>query len=258
MSSLISYEFKNVSTPTFNYYQQFKFSMIKAVLFDLDNTLVDFLKVKTMAIENAVSAMIDAGLKVPKNRILKTLDRIYREKGIEYQHIFDDLLEELEGKINPKILASGIVAYRRVKIAHIDPYPGVVPALIELKRRGYRIGIISDAPRLQVWTRLCEMRLQHLFDPVICFEDSGEKKPSSLPFKAAVGKLRLKPDEILMVGDMIERDILGAQKLGIKTVLAKYGAGASKGVGLLPRKVPRGIMPNYTIKSFDEILKILK
>jgi len=230
---------------------------IKAVLFDLDNTLVNFFKVKTMAIENAVSAMIDAGLKAPKEKVIAILDKIYKEKGIEYQNVFDDLLKELEGTINPKFLAAGIVAYRRVKHAYLDPYPGVVPTLIELIKRGYKIGIISDASRLQVWTRLCDMRLEHLFDFVICFEDSGEEKPSTLPFKAAVNKLKLRPEEILMVGDMIEKDVLGAQKLGIKTALANYGKRSHFAVGFRERTIPAGIKPDYTINDLHEILNLL-
>jgi putative hydrolase of the HAD superfamily len=229
---------------------------IKAVLFDLDNTIVDFCKFKKMAIESAVSAMIDSGLNIPRQKIMDTLDKIYKKHGIEYQNVFDDLLKKLISNINPKILASGIVAYRKVKNAYLNPYPSVIPTLVELIKRGYKTGIISDAPRLQVWTRLCDMQLQHFFDVVICFEDSGARKPSILPFKVAIEKLKVKPGEVLMVGDMIERDVLGAQQLGIMTAFAKYGASHTGLIGIRKRKIPKNIKPDYVIHGFEEILKI--
>ena len=54
--------------------------MIKAILFDLDNTLIDFLKMKRMAIEEAVEAMIDAGLKLDKKQAVELIYELYKEK----------------------------------------------------------------------------------------------------------------------------------------------------------------------------------
>ncbi|MCD6575597.1 MAG: TIGR02253 family HAD-type hydrolase [Nanoarchaeota archaeon] len=231
--------------------------MIKAILFDLDNTLIDLRKLKQMAIEASVAAMIDAGLKMPRSKIIKVIDRIYREKGVEYQHVFDDLLKELIGKVDYKILAAGISAYRKIKSAHLDPYPDVLPTLIELIRKGYKLGIISDAPKLQIWTRLCDAKLQHFFDIVISAEDT-EKKPSKLPFKLALKILKLNPEEVLMVGDSIEKDIIGAKKLGIKAAIAKYGEVKEHVVGF-DRKKPKvvDVKPDYTLRKFSDLLKIL-
>jgi putative hydrolase of the HAD superfamily len=196
---------------------------IKAILFDLDNTLVDFMKMKSMASKAAISAMIDAGLKVDSKKIEKTLWKLYERYGIEHQKIFQLLLQELTGKLDIKILAAGVIAYRKVKEAFLEPYPNVIPTLITLIKKGYRIGIITDAPRFQAWTRLCAMKLQHFFDIIIALEDTGKKKIEELPFRVAMKKLGLKPEEIMMIGDSIEKDILPAKKLGIKTVLARYG-----------------------------------
>lgn len=54
--------------------------MIKAIVFDLDNTLVDFMLMKRRAIEAAIPAMIDAGLKLPPEEIKLIIDEIYKEK----------------------------------------------------------------------------------------------------------------------------------------------------------------------------------
>ncbi|HEY6906376.1 MAG TPA: HAD hydrolase-like protein, partial [Ignavibacteriaceae bacterium] len=49
------------------------------------------------------------------------------------------------------------------------------------------------------------------------------RKPHSAPFFAILNKLEVKPDEAIMVGDWVERDIIGAAKIGMKTAFAKYG-----------------------------------
>ena len=54
--------------------------------------------------------MIDAGLNQPYNIIKNKIDEIYIERGIEYQQVFDQLLQHFMGKIDHKILSAGIVA----------------------------------------------------------------------------------------------------------------------------------------------------
>ena len=67
------------------------------------------------------------------------------------------------------------------------------------------------------------MNFHHIFDAVVTFEETGERKPSPGPFKAIMKKLDVKPEECLMVGDWVERDIVGAANLKMKTAFAKYG-----------------------------------
>src|SRR5690606_19804811 len=78
-------------------YQADKPLMIRAVIFDLDNTLVDFMAMKRQAIDAAVVAMIDAGLDLTFEKIRAHIDQIYQEQGIEYQRVFDQLLQECLG-----------------------------------------------------------------------------------------------------------------------------------------------------------------
>ncbi len=197
--------------------------MLRAVLFDLDNTLVDFMRMKEACSEAAIHSMVETGLPLEEEKAKKRLFEMYREVGIENQSIFEKFLKETIGKVDFKILAAGIAAYRRVKAGHLVPYAHVRETLIKLKERGLKLGIVSDAPKLQAWLRLAEMNLAEFFDIVIALEDTGQLKPSELPFKQAIKKLGLKPGEILFVGDNPERDIKGAKAVGMHTALAKYG-----------------------------------
>ena len=197
--------------------------MIKAVIFDLDNTLIDFLTFKRVCCDAALNAMIGSGLEVNKEEATKLLFELYDQYGMEDKTIFQRFLKKLTKDIDYEILASGIVAYRRVRSGYLEPYPKVAEVLFELKKRNIKLAIVSDAPRLKAWIRLVSMKINHLFDVVVTFDDTNEFKPSNKPFKVAFRKLKLKPQECLMVGDRPERDIKGAKKLGMLTCFAKYG-----------------------------------
>jgi putative hydrolase of the HAD superfamily len=197
--------------------------MIKVVIFDLDNTLTDFMRMKESAVDAAVDAMIDAGLRLPSKTIKKKIYDVYEEKGIEFQGVFDDVLENLLGEVNHKVLAAGVVAYRRAKEAALVLYPHVRVTLFELIKRGIRLAVISDAPRKEGWLRLCYLQLHHMFEKVLTFDDTGERKPSPVPFRQVLDHFGIEPQHALMVGDWPERDIRGAGQLGIVTVFARYG-----------------------------------
>ena len=219
--------------------------MIKAVLFDLDNTLIDFVKQKTICCKESIKAMIKAGLNADKKEAYDELMKLYKPSSYEDPHIFQHYLTRPTGVINQKILSAGIVAYRKIVNELLTPYEGVIETLTKLKKRGLKIGVVTDAPRLKAWIRLTTAGLSDYFDTVITLGESKKKKPSVTPFKKAINDLGLKPDEILFVGDNPERDIKGAKKSGMKTAYAKYGSfiiGDEK--------------PDYVLKKIKDLLKI--
>jgi len=197
--------------------------MIKAIIFDIDNTLVDFMLLKERAVDAAIYAMIDAGLNISYEDALKRIDDIYKKEGIEYQQIFDELLINIYGKVDYKIISAGIVSYRTAREAALKPYPKVFPTLIELIKMGLKLAVVSDAPSKEAYLRLSYLNFLHLFDVVITFDDTYERKPSPLPFNLALTRLNLKAEECLMIGDWAERDVVGAKAVGMKTVFARYG-----------------------------------
>ncbi|HEY4612623.1 MAG TPA: HAD-IA family hydrolase [Bacteroidota bacterium] len=197
--------------------------MINTVIFDLDNTLVDFMAMKRQAIDAAISAMRDAGLQLPVEEIRRRIEAIYALRGIEFQNVFDQLLYDEFSKIDYKILSSGVIAYRRAREAALVPYPHVTMTLVELAKMRLKLGVVSDAPAREAWLRLSYLNLHHLFDAVVTYEDTGEYKPKPGPFRKALELLKAKPEESLMVGDWAERDVVGAKQVGMKTIFARYG-----------------------------------
>jgi putative hydrolase of the HAD superfamily len=197
--------------------------MIKAVIFDLDNTLLDFISMKESAVSSAVHAMIEAGLDLDEKSSYERIITLYQETGWENQQIFDIFLKEKTGEVDNKYLAAAIVSYRRAREATLRLYPDVQRTLNVLAKMGLKLAVVSDAPSREAWMRIYYLNLHHVFDLVLTFDDVGERKPSPKGFEMALEKLGIKTDEALMIGDWPERDVAGASKLGIKTIYAKYG-----------------------------------
>jgi len=219
--------------------------MIKAVFFDLDNTLVDFFRAKKSAVKAAVSAMLDTGLQGSFKEAYDHIMQIYKEEGIEYQSVFDRFLIDKYGEIKYKMLAAGVVAYRKANEDALTLYPHVTTTLITLAKCGIKLAVITDAPPKQAWQRLCYLQLHHLFDEVVVSEDTGALKPSPLPFRYALDKLGIQPSEALMIGDWPDRDIVGAKNVGIHTVFARYGD-------------PRGIEKSGADYDIDDIFELVR
>jgi len=178
--------------------------MIKAVIFDLDNTLLDFIKMKQTAIRASVDSMIEAGLDVDVEKAYDDIMHLYETRGWENQEVFNDFLKQETGSVDYKFLAAGIVAYRRAREASLMLYPNVQRTR-------------------EAWLRIYYLNLHHLFDLVLTFDDVGERKPSPKGFQLVLERLKLDSGEVLMVGDWPERDVVGASKLGIRTIFAQYG-----------------------------------
>tara|TARA_Y100000588_G_scaffold30870_2_gene30125 strand:- start:2421 stop:3122 length:702 start_codon:yes stop_codon:yes gene_type:complete len=196
---------------------------IKGVIFDLDNTLLDFMKMKEVAVKSAIRGMIEAGLEIDEEKSFKDIISIYEKFGWENQKVFDVFLNKSIGYVDNKFLAAGIVAYRRAREANLLAYPNVNRTLVNLTKLGIKLAVVSDAPSREAWMRIYYLNLYHFFDAVITFDDSGERKPSSIPFEMALKKLKLKSQDSLMIGDWPDRDVVGAKQIGMRTAFAVYG-----------------------------------
>ena len=222
--------------------------MFKAILFDLDNTLINFLEFKIETAKAAAKAMVANGLPATEVEAYGKIFTVYDEKGIEYQKTFSDVVKQygLEINLAERVQQAAILAYLQKKFEVLRTYPIVKPTLATL-REDYKLGVVTDAPRNKAWQRLIITGLCDYFEVVITLDDTLAFKPSPGGFNLALKKLNLAAPECLFVGDNPERDIKGAQELGMKTVLAKYGWNKRK----------TDIKADYEISRFEDLFKVL-
>ena len=218
--------------------------MIKAIIFDLDNTLIDFMSMKKAASTAAANAMIKAGLKEYPEDLAARLFAFYLEHGIESDDAFEEYLMQEYKAVDYRILAAAVNAYLKEKYLHLKPYTGVAKTLRELKHQGFKLGVVSDGLRLKAWMRLNEAGLDEYFNAVVTYEDTGKQKPAKEPFLLICDELKVKPEECLMVGDWPERDMQGGKLAGMQTCFAKYGQ-------------KREAKADYEIESFANLLDII-
>lgn len=124
--------------------------------------------------------------------------------------------------------------------------------------------MVSDAPRMQAWTRLTQAGLAEFFSSVTAFEDVRVKKPHYMPFHTAARKLALTPDKILFVGDSLKRDVTGAKKAGMRAAWARYGFESARKRGMVPRffkkTTARNLArakPDFVLNKLDDLLDLL-
>ena len=225
--------------------------MIKAVLFDLDNTLLDFYNTKIKCAKASIKAMTRAGMKMNRKEAFNELMHVYRVSSYEDPLIFEHFLKKKFGSIDYKVLSAAIVAYRRISYTRLIPYEGVPETLRKLRRKGIKLGIVTDAPRLKAWVRLTNAGLSDYFNIVITLGDSKRRKPHKTPFRKALRMLKVKPEEVLFVGDNLEKDIAGAKSIGMQTAFARYGS--------FLRKKPANDSekPDYVLKKFKELTRLV-
>jgi len=225
---------------------------IKAVLFDIDDTLFDSTTLAKMARMNAIKAMIECGLPIKNvQKGYSLLMKIVKKYGSNYDEHFDRLLETLGCIRDPKIIAAGIIAYHDTKLGYIKPNPDVIPTLISLRDEGCKLGIVSNGRSVKQWEKLIRLGLHHFFDAVIISEDVGSEKPQSKIFRVATKKLRVKPEETIYVGDDLETDVLGANKAGListRVIKQKHGEPI----------LNKDMRPKFTITKISELLSILE
>jgi putative hydrolase of the HAD superfamily len=221
--------------------------MVKAILFDLDNTLYDTKTLAQNARLNAVKAMVEAGLTCSVDEGFTKIAEIVAQYGSNYDNHFDRLLEEYGQDANPHIIAAGVVAYHETKKAYLVPFQDTIPTLLELRQRGMKIGVVSNGIPVKQWEKLIRLGVQHFFEAVVICEKDG--KPSPTPLLTACENLEVDKAECLMVGDSIEKDVAAAKAAKIKSIQL-----ISKNEDL---EEEVEVEPDFLISKISEILPII-
>ncbi len=214
----------------------------QAILFDLDNTLCNFVEAKQAACK-AVIDMVAAG---------------------SADDLFAYFLRPVHGFENPAHIRDYLVdinwfsedffpeiteRYEDVKIRHIRQYEGVTMTLEKIASLGIRMAVVTDAQTSQAEKRLKKAEIEHFFPVLVTPEISGKRKPSHDSFLLALQCLGTTTRETWVVGDSVRREIIPGNELGMTTVHAAYG-------DWMDFRDPGGV-PGHTIWSFTELLDLL-
>ena len=168
---------------------------IKTVIFDIDNTLYDFAGANVKGLDAVAEYMLKEfswDREKFKDAHAQAQNEIYtrlnyngscRNRLLRYQ----DILETAGLPLHPHALKM-YHAYWDTLLGSIEPFEGASETMEELKKRGIRIGVITDMTIYMQLQKLERMGLLKFVDFVVTSEEAGEEKPSPLIFELALKK----------------------------------------------------------------------
>ena len=225
--------------------------MIKVVLLDVDNTLMDFHECARQAMYLTAEEL---GISFPAD-IFEVFTEINNglwldiEKGIL---TVDELHQIRWGKI---FAAVGIerdgVEFEQGFLKNLAQGSATVEGakeLLEYLASKYTLCVASNAPYSQQTSRLFNAGLLDYFEKLFISETIGFSKPQKEFFDACMEELPgVEKEEIIMIGDSLTADIAGAAAYGIKTCWYNYGKASAE----------KAAMADYMVNTLSEIQAIL-
>ena len=209
----------------------------QVILFDLDGTVADTdeMIVETM---NILYDKYRDGIRTP-------VEEIYYFSG---PPIYDTLDKEFPG-CDLEFMHS---EFRRVSVelypSTVKSYPRCKEVLLELKKLGYKLGLVTNKIHSSTLFCLKLIGLEGIFDSLICYDDVIHPKPESEPILKAMHELdTFDLSKVLYIGDN-KIDLICANNARVDSALVTWG----------PRKVDRNLKPTFFIDSYDDLLRRLK
>jgi putative hydrolase of the HAD superfamily len=182
---------------------------IRAVIFDLWDTLIDFDPVIGRAFQDRVAERL--GRDPDELATLWVEGRGRRESGPLRDYLLELGAEEDAAE---ELAALRLESTRPL----LKPRPGTLETLAELRRRGYALGLITvcseDVERLWEETPFADM-----FDAAVFSCSVGLRKPDPRIYHLALDELGVDPGEAIFVGDGANDELAGAERVGMRAVL---------------------------------------
>lgn len=207
------------------------------LLFDLDGTLVDTTNLILSCYRASVSKLVDnpptdeeilKGFGTPLTQQLYRLFPTLRDRSDEILALWRQAQEELHDRL-------------------IKPFPGTAEVLIELRRRGYPIGVVTSKERVAAERDMALYGLVELADVIVCWDDTENHKPHPEPILRGLELMGAPAAESLYVGDSLH-DMKAGRAAGLKVAAAMWGPFAKE--PLLAFK------PDYLLKSIRDLLNL--
>lgn len=199
--------------------------MIKAVIFDLDDTLYDYKSLERAAFE-CVGELVRERLGVSEEQCEEAFMRARQvtkaklgETATSHSRMlyFQKTLEYLD--IRPLYLALEMYeTYWGFFLDNMILYPGVRELLEALHEKYIRVGVCTDLLAHIQHRKLRRLGMMDDVDCLVTSEEAGVEKPAPGIFHLCLEKLRLPAEEVCFVGDNLERDVKGAMAAGLQAV----------------------------------------
>jgi putative hydrolase of the HAD superfamily len=231
---------------------------VKAVLFDLGNTLVKFdvdgaeevfhRILTSIGISRSLDEIRSAHSRTEKQASKNGLIDLFGQiKPEDYWSKWDSLVLEYLNIPNHVILA-GVVHSKWFDFLNFSTFPEVEDVLSKLREKGLKLGLISNGYEEEIDLILKRVDLSREFFEIIAGVDTWKRaKPNLEIFNNSLRELKVSPKEALYVGDNPDIDIEPAQKIGLKAILIKR---KKDNVEKNPER--------WTISNLKEILKFLE
>jgi putative hydrolase of the HAD superfamily len=228
---------------------------LRAILFDIDDTLCATTGFARRARRNAVRAMIAAGVRADPEQVYAELEEVIAEFSSNYEHHFDKLLLRLEPRATEHlnralVVAAGVAAYHDTKFRELKPFPGVHELLHDLAAAGLRLGVITHGLTVKQAEKLVRLKLVGYLDPEAIFisDQIGISKPNPKLYASALRSLGLAANETMYVGDNPRNDIAPPKSLGMITVWARGSAKQAAG----------DVLADHEVDSFADLRELLR
>jgi 2-phosphoglycolate phosphatase len=187
---------------------------LKAVIFDLDGTLVDtadefIIVVQALRAEHDLAPIDEQIIRANVSngaRALVSLALDITEDEAEFESKRLRLLDIYMGVLGDTA----------------RPYPGIESLLVELESRGISWGISTNKPRAYTEPLLAKLAISPAPGSVVCPDDVSQRKPHPEPLYLNCKQLGCSPHEAIYVGDHL-RDIEAGRRAGMYTIAAAYG-----------------------------------
>ena len=231
--------------------------MLKAIFFDIDDTLYSTTEFAARARRAAVEALRTHGVRLPTEILLRELEEVISEFSSNYEHHIDKLLLRLPHDaapgINPAILvAAAVRSYHDAKRDALRPFDDVPPALRRLAATSLIRGVITTGLQVKQAEKLLRLGLYPYLTPSAIFisDQIGISKPNPKLFQRACDDLRLSPSECIHVGDHPAHDIDPANAIGMITVLTCRNTKHAQ--------EPSKSSPRHSVSDLTELLTLLE
>lgn len=207
---------------------------LKAVLFDLDGTVIDSVDHIVACWQHTVRACL--GREIGREEVLRTLGRALLE-------CFEEVAPGRSGEMREVYRAYQVQTHDTM----VMPVPGAVETLERLKAAGLLLGLATSKPLQVAHEGMALFNLAPLFDTLVTYEDTSRHKPYPDPVLVACERLGVEAGDALYVGDAVV-DIQAGKAAGSRTAGVTWGAAS--------RDDLLAAGPDYVISEIGELLAI--